>query len=1207
MARLDDERLGIARRVHEELGRENELTAPQARLFVRCLQNTWRVPSIQWGAAESAQQLADARRLLHVAEVLRGVEGLDSVAALECYRRSGEILEWLSRSSDETNTLAPIALLAAGAYQLGGLPAMAASLLRQVPSPDPGSRLLGAFLGGNFDEVIAQAVAFWTEHRSLTGRGASSEVLSEEEPDRVDWFVVVELIRTLGLFSDALRRGNEPRLSLAQKKLRGLERLIDRASTAEMSVLVHLISSSAANYSASTVHRFAKALAGQNDAFAARLHAFAREQFSRSRGVLWPSQQRGLARLLDASSFALCTPTGSGKTLVANFALIKELLLPRPEDLAPLGLYLVPSRALAGEVEGKLTSELGGDMTITGLYGGSDWGITDYWLNSDKPCVLVATVEKADALMRYAGPILLARLRLMIVDEAHQVVGEEGQRGADAFADHSSRSIRLESFVSRVLSLRPDVSRIALTAVAGGAAHPVARWMEGTPDAVPVGLRYRSTRQLVGALEVVPKKGGQIVLDHLNGQPLFVRGRQDPVYIGLKVEPMPTPVAAIRNSINHFNQLNVFWTSLHLVEGSRRILISVAQKPEQTMRWFAEALALPQWAGLGSPQVSDDPGRLALLNEARATCVDYCGLGSHEVVLLDHGVATSHGQMPQRVRRLMNKLIDQRICPITVATATLTEGVNLPFDIIFVTSLQRTSFDASLKRQVVSEFPTSEFRNLAGRAGRPGSAEGMEGMILVSLPQYPSATASAAVSTQRRQIREMQQNYIALLGRLLAEERVADDVPSPLGLLLESLRTKASQVLGIRDDNAFLSWLERVSPAEISARTGQCDDSPEARLADTVDELDSLLLNAAEEMRGVDDESMTGSQIEQGLLRLWSKTFAAVAAVNEAWLEKAFVRRGVSVVDRMYPDPNERRRLYQYGFTPVVGRRFETVAPAMRAEIESAYGYGKSTAADRLKHFQRLGSLLASDRGFGFRVRPTVQDQALLAGWHDVLAWWMNVNAVVTPSANDLRAWQRFVADNLEFRLGVAVGAVSAQAWSQGAQSSLDVPSLGAWRATTGLPWFGFWAKELLRWGTLEPFVAFAMARGLAGTRESAMRMKDEFLEWLSNEVEHPDAEDYIDPQRYLSWQQTLASSKVSPRRRSALAVELSGTDGRNGRYDVVPLTDLESGTVWIDASGFRLATSRTRLRQPVRPHSSDYVLTVDGDGAQVVTTFQVG
>ena len=57
---------------------------------------------------------------------------------------------------------------------------------------------------------------------------------------------------------------------------------------------------------------------------------------------------------------------------------------------------------------------------ITGLYGGADWGITDYWLNADRPTVLIATVEKADALMRYLAPLLLSRLRLLIVDEAHR-------------------------------------------------------------------------------------------------------------------------------------------------------------------------------------------------------------------------------------------------------------------------------------------------------------------------------------------------------------------------------------------------------------------------------------------------------------------------------------------------------------------------------------------------------------------------------------------------------------------------------------------------------------------------------------------------------------------------------------------------------------------------------------------------------------------
>src|SRR3546814_15692620 len=93
------------------------------------------------------------------------------------------------------------------------------------------------------------------------------------------------------------------------------------------------------------------------------------------------------------------------------------------------------------------------------------------------------------------------------------------------------------------------------------------------------------------------------------------------------------------------------------------------------MRWFKEALLLPAWAN--APQFQPPEGFLRdRFDEARAACRDYCGEESFEIFLLERGIASSHGQMPQRLRRLMTEMIERRICPITVATATLTEGVN---------------------------------------------------------------------------------------------------------------------------------------------------------------------------------------------------------------------------------------------------------------------------------------------------------------------------------------------------------------------------------------------------------------------------------------------------------------------------------------------------------------------------------------------------
>src|SRR3546814_11417655 len=96
-----------------------------------------------------------------------------------------------------------------------------------------------------------------------------------------------------------------------------------------------------------------------------------------------------------------------------------------------LVLYLVPSRALAAEVEGRLAEDLRGiaaePIVVTGLYGGVDWGPTDAWIQTDQPTVVICTFEKADALLRYLGVLFLSRVRTVIIDEAHMVEQEEAR------------------------------------------------------------------------------------------------------------------------------------------------------------------------------------------------------------------------------------------------------------------------------------------------------------------------------------------------------------------------------------------------------------------------------------------------------------------------------------------------------------------------------------------------------------------------------------------------------------------------------------------------------------------------------------------------------------------------------------------------------------------------------------------------------------
>ncbi|MBU0657154.1 MAG: DEAD/DEAH box helicase [Gammaproteobacteria bacterium] len=1200
MPKHDSERLGVADSVRASLAIEDTLDSVQARSFVRCLQTAWKVPIIKWRDRESIGQLDDARRLIHSARIYRQIEGASSQNAALCYRRAAELLEWLSRATDPLTLGTPIELFAAAAYQLGGLPAMASGLLGQVELANKGSRLYARFLKADFDGVLLVAGAFWRRHPELTTPEGSTPLLIEADLDSISWYITVELVRSLGLIADSLRRGDDVRLNMALAKIKALDRLAIRASSDDASMLISMLYDVAMGYSESSIYRPVLQLAELSPEHIPRLKSFARGQFSRGRGILWSSQRQGLDKLLHQSSFALCTPTGSGKTLVANLALVKELLLRTSEGQAPLALYLVPSRALAGEVEAKLTSELGQDLVITGLYGGADWGLTDYWLTSTRPTVLIATVEKGDALMRYLGPVLLTRLRLLIVDEAHQVVADDNDRARIAFAEHNSRSLRLESFVSRLLAQAPDIVRIALTAVAGGAATPVARWIEGRNEANAIGLQYRSTRQIIGMFETRPNSSGRMLLDLMQGKPLYVRERDEPVYISLQTPAMPELPPVMRTSIYRFNELSVLWTALNLVDDDLRILISIAQEPEKTMGWYKNAFELEGWQDVARFDLPENPDSLSRFQKTHDACVDYCGADSYEVALLNRGIATNHGQMPQRLRRLMTDLIERRICPITLATATLTEGVNLPFDLIFVTSLTRSIFDRTKNRRELIPLSIAEFNNLAGRAGRPGATKSIEGMTLVAVPQRPSSTANAQKKMQRRQIAVLKEDYKNLIRALSVTNRQTEEINSPLALLLNSISDRAKEVLGIERDQ-FLNWLEGAIPIEISDNAGMAASSSQARLADSVDELDSVLLGALEEFSRVENQDLEGAEAEAFLTDLWQKTFTNVAALQESWLEQAFIRRGRAVIEAIYPDKEERKRLYQYGFTPYVGRRFESVAPVILTAIEEATTYGLASSEERLAVFESLGEFLDQDRGYGFRVRDTQTDQTILRNWQEVLAWWMQVEDADRPEPSALRSWQRFVSENLEFRLGVAIGAVVSQAWHDGTDDLTRVPSLDTWRETTGLPWFGFWARELLRWGTLDPFVAYALANNLAHTRSEATNRRSEFVEWLQKEYDVIEDDDWIDPRLFQEWQNSLPKRVVKRLGSDPISATLTGSTGQRGRYNVIPLIDGDGTTInWIDTSGYTVAQSSDARKLGRMRCRDDFELSII-NGAAVV------
>lgn len=109
--------------------------------------------------------------------------------------------------------------------------------------------------------------------------------------------------------------------------------------------------------------------------------------------------------------------------------------------------------------------------------------------------------------------------------------------------------------------------------------------------------------------------------------------------------------------------------------------------------------------------------------------------------------------------------------------------------------------------------------------------------------------------------------------------------------------------------------------------------------------------------------------------------------------------------------------------------------------------------------------------------------------------------------------------------------------------------------------------------GTLDPFIAFALSQGLAGTRQEAGELRVQFDEWLDGNQEGVGAEERIDPQFFLQWERSLPRHEHVAERENTVTAELDGTTGEKGLYRVIPVQS-DDFVVWIDAAGFSLARS---------------------------------
>jgi helicase len=158
--------------------------------------------------------------------------------------------------------------------------------------------------------------------------------------------------------------------------------------------------------------------------------------------------------LLERKNLLVCTPTASGKTLIAELAAIGSVLNGKGK-----AIYIVPLKALASEKFNNFKKRYGHLMKIAMSIGDMD-SADPYLADYD---LIIATSEKLDSLIRHHTP-WLSMIGTVVVDEIHLM-------------NDSGRGPTLEIILTVLKKLLKDVQVIGLSATIGNP-EELASWMD---------------------------------------------------------------------------------------------------------------------------------------------------------------------------------------------------------------------------------------------------------------------------------------------------------------------------------------------------------------------------------------------------------------------------------------------------------------------------------------------------------------------------------------------------------------------------------------------------------------------------------------------------------------------------------------------------------------------------------------------------------
>lgn len=421
-----------------------------------------------------------------------------------------------------------------------------------------------------------------------------------------------------------------------------------------------------------------------------------RESYA-SRGIrLDDFQLEACAALGRGHDVLVCAPTGSGKTVVAHYAVYLALASSKK------CIYTAPIKALSNQKYAELAREIGEEQV--GLLTG------DQSINREAQ-ILVVTTEVLRNMLLHDSPDI-RDVGYAVLDEVHFL------------ADPDRGPVWEET----ILSLPEHVRLAALSATVANT-EELAAWMRSVRGPTDVVV---STKRPVPLAQYV----------HV-GRKLF------PLYRAGTLDPDPALVNALGNALGRSGaerkkrisdrERRVIIDKL----GQRRMLPAIefifsrkgCDKAVEALLRHNEVLTTREQRAEITKEIA---ALRATLTESDRRAVHF----ERAAAALERGYGAHHAGVFPAIKELTERLMERGLLSIVYATGTLALGIDMPVRTVVLEELQRWDGHGFV------DLSATEYTQLIGRAGRRGRDNVGYGVVVADAdtdPEYLADLASGRV------------------------------------------------------------------------------------------------------------------------------------------------------------------------------------------------------------------------------------------------------------------------------------------------------------------------------------------------------------------------------------------------------------------------------------------------------------------------------